>query len=302
MVIKPSKYEQKALDEIRAWKQAEPGRMARVLEAAGRPVRKLTDKIDKTPGLDWAAEKAAGRMVDMTNDLAHRSVRQDRIYEEFATFGYNIQKPGDVVDLDLEVVDKAAAGLRRKYMSLAGVEGAAAGVAGIAGVVADIVGLVGMNQRAAAEYAAYYGFDISDSEERLFAMSLCGYASLTTERDRQRALEELAELGRAASIARTRNKMKNYTYTNIVKRIATSIGWRLGKVKLAQLVPVIGAGVGAGLNVAYTGRVCEAATHLYRERFLIAKYGEQVSGRPDSEAPADIEDLYEDLLEGFEEV
>ena len=51
---------------------------------------------------------------------------------------------------------------------------------------------------------------------------------------------------------------------------------RLTKAKLAQGVPIMGAVVGGGFNAYYTARVCDAAYHLYRERFLAEKYGAEV--------------------------
>ena len=38
----------------------------------------------------------------------------------------------------------------------------------------------------------------------------------------------------------------------------------------------MGAAVGGGFNAYYTARVCDAAYHLYRERFLAEKYGPEV--------------------------
>jgi len=42
---------------------------------------------------------------------------------------------------------------------------------------------------------------------------------------------------------------------------------------MAQIVPVTGAVVGSGFNAYYTSKVCDAAFNLYRERFLLRKYG-----------------------------
>jgi hypothetical protein len=67
-------------------------------------------------------------------------------------------------------------------------------------------------------------------------------------------------------------------FNEAVERIARAIGMNLTGKKLTQVVPVAGAAVGAGLNVLYTRKVCLTASNLYRERFLIEKYGPSVSG------------------------
>ncbi|KXV74879.1 hypothetical protein AD951_00320 [Acetobacter malorum] len=57
----------------------------------------------------------------------------------------------------------------------------------------------------------------------------------------------------------------------MVQEIAKSLGIRLTKAKLAQVVPMIGSVAGAGFNAYYVSKVCETAHHLYRERFIIEK-------------------------------
>jgi hypothetical protein len=80
----------------------------------------------------------------------------------------------------------------------------------------------------------------------------------------------------------------------VMQRIAKRIGVRLTKAKLAQTIPVIGAGVGAGFNAWYVSRVCNAAYFLYRERFLAEKYGpevidETIRGAQSFDPPEDME-------------
>ena len=48
---------------------------------------------------------------------------------------------------------------------------------------------------------------------------------------------------------------------------------RLTKGKLAQLIPIAGAVVGAGFNAWYLNEVTHTAYMLYRERFLKERYG-----------------------------
>ena len=48
----------------------------------------------------------------------------------------------------------------------------------------------------------------------------------------------------------------------------SAMGVRLASRKLAQIVPVAGVVVSAGLNAALMRTIGETADHLYRERFL----------------------------------
>jgi len=53
----------------------------------------------------------------------------------------------------------------------------------------------------------------------------------------------------------------------------SAMGVRLASRKLAQIVPVAGVVVSAGLNAALMRTIGETADHLYRERFLAEHYG-----------------------------
>jgi hypothetical protein len=52
------------------------------------------------------------------------------------------------------------------------------------------------------------------------------------------------------------------------KRVATTLGINLSTRKMAQLAPVIGAAVGAGVNAAFQNDVADAAQFAYRARWL----------------------------------
>ena len=59
----------------------------------------------------------------------------------------------------------------------------------------------------------------------------------------------------------------------VIKKVADLIGVRLTKAKLAQVVPIVGAAVGGGVNAWYMASIVETAYVLYRKRFLIRRYG-----------------------------
>ncbi|XBS71848.1 EcsC family protein [Acerihabitans sp. KWT182] len=61
-----------------------------------------------------------------------------------------------------------------------------------------------------------------------------------------------------------------------MQETAKTLGIRLTKAKLAQTLPVVGAVIGGGYNACFTRRICDAAYHLYRERFLMLKFGAHI--------------------------
>ncbi len=176
----------------------------------------------------------------------------------------------------MEHVDRALGWLDVKYKSVAAAEGAATGAAGLPGIPVDIVAIVGINLRGIGEYATYCGFNISEQPERLFAMDVLAFASSPTDGAKQAALAQLVRIAKDAAAKKTWKELEQHSFVNIVRKIAESLGSRLTKAKLAQLVPYLGAGVGAGFNTYFTTRVCDASFFLYRERLLARKYGPAV--------------------------
>ena len=85
---------------------------------------------------------------------------------------------------------------------------------------------------------------------------------------KQHAMAELVGIAQDVARRKTWEALEEHTFVQIVQQIARAVGVRLTKAKLQQVIPAIGAAVGAGFNAYYTARVCDAAYYLYRERFF----------------------------------
>lgn len=240
---------------------------------AGKPGAKAGELLKSVPGVERAVSLTVGKVVNILNDIAHWSVNPERVYSAYREQGLPVYSLHDIFELDLCDVDRMVHGLSRKYSSLAGIEGAAAGVAGLPGIPADIVALVSLNQRAAAEYAVFCGVDISLESERLFAVAIMSVAADAGMEHVDISAEELLKTGRYGIEQKVLDDIQGNVVGGIIQKTASMIARKLTRMKAAQVVPVIGLTVGAGLNAAYTARVCDASYNLYRERFLIKKYG-----------------------------
>lgn len=272
-----SEYERLAVASIHVWKNPQISWFGKAMEDINWPLGKAGDLITEVPGVDWVIEKAIGGLVALLNDFSHWTVRPDAIYEEYRKAGFeHIKTPGDIFSLDLEDADRVSGWLGAKYKTLASAEGAAAGYVGLPGIPPDILALITLNQRAIAEYATYYGFDISFQQERLFALNILGLASSPNDRNKQVAMAQLVRIAKDVAKKKAWKDLKKHSFVKIIQKISRSLGIRLTKAKLAQILPVTGAVVGAGFNAYYTDKVCAAAFYLYRERYLAEKYCENV--------------------------
>ena len=272
-----SKYEEHALREIHAWKNPEIGWFGEAMKVVNWPLEKAGDLILAAPGLGDAIRHSMRGLAGVCNDLAQWSVRPEVIYEEFRKAGHReISKCTDIRTIELEHIDRIAAWLDAKYRGIALVEGAGAGYVGLLGIPPDIVALITLNLRAIGEYATYYGFDVASQEERLFTMNVLGLASSPTDASKGLAMAQLVRIAQDVAKKRAWTQIEQHMFVQTVQQIAKTLGIRLTKAKLAQVVPVAGAAVGGGFNAYFTTKVCNAAYYLYRERFLAAKYGPDI--------------------------
>ena len=277
-MTRPSRYELREIQKIRRWQRSGPGLLGQAFRTINRPLESLMNRAIEAPGVEWAVSKTVGGLISIMNDLAHWSVRPEAIYREFKDRGCLVNAPGDAFHLDLRQVDRVMGTLAVKYRRMAALEGAATGVFGLVGISADIVALIALNQRAVAEYATYCGFDISLQAERLYAIRVLGRAADPPDAAGREPLTEWVGADAGDREIRGLGSLEKQTFMDMVQKGARILASRLIRIKVGQSIPGVGLGVGAGLNAMYTGRVCDAAFHLYRARFLVEKYGRDILG------------------------
>lgn len=81
---------------------------------------------------------------------------------------------------------------------------------------------------------------------------------------------------------------------NPMRRVYALLLLKTAKKNIAQGVPLLGAGSGAGLNHAAARQVLATSRHLYPERFLITKYPEPQAGE---QAHVEVIDVLPDELD-----
>lgn len=283
-----SAYERQALAEIDAFKNPPRGALGRLVDsiaeskvgetisagakAAGDLVEPLTEPAARAVG------KATKGVLDLFNDAASWTVRSSAIIEEYQNDGHGqVKAVGDIHSLDLEMADRTVGYLAAKYKALAAASGAGGGAVGLPGMIAEVPVFVGLSLRAVNEYATYYGFDVSSQSERSFALQVLGAGSASSAGEKYLALAELSRTATALGSRKTWEELNKMAFVRLVQQVAKMLGLRLTKKAMAAAIPVVGAGIGAGMNVWFVSSVTEAAYMIYRERFLMHKYGAAVA-------------------------
>lgn len=270
-VMSLSDYEKKALVEIENWKNPKKSWYSNALSLVNKPIEVAGEVIMKTPVVSDIIKKSVEGILGIANDVAQWSVDSSAIFSEFRGDGHDINALNDINHLDLEHIDLTVGWLAAKYKSLLFAEGAVTGATGAVGLIADVPALMIGCLRAVGEYATYYGFDINNQRERIFALGILQQASSPTDASKAAAIAELSKISADIAKRATWKNLEKSTFVKIVQKIAEELGVRLTKAKLAQVVPVFGSFVGGGFNAYYVSNVCEAAHYLYRERFLTEK-------------------------------
>ncbi|WP_169576254.1 EcsC family protein [Nocardioides halotolerans] len=300
-------YDRRAWTEIERWRAKRlTARTRRVLPQKARD--KISDlghgakeRFEALPGAaDFEAlfVKALGGLLDFGSRAAMATVREKAVLKGFRKHGHAVEELEDIAEVELRDIDKVKPNLALAYTATATVEGAAAGFmisggeivaaggavagagAGAAPGIGTVVGvmagdaaavLVAAN-RAVAHTAAYYGYNVDQPEERLFALAVLSMGT-AAESGKAAAYIEINKLVQMLVRGATWDQLRQSVVTRVIEKVFTRLGFRITQRKLGQAVPVLGTVIGAGMNARLISSVIDDADHIYRERFLRERYG-----------------------------
>lgn len=233
-----NEYELKVYDELVDWKS----------------------KMNKRSGmLKRISKKAQVKMNEIIPDKVHEILTESiKAMVKTTLFGSQITtKKNQAEGLSLAERDELAQKKITIYQRTAIVEGAGTGAGGILLGLADFPLLLSIKMKFLFEMAAVYGFNTNDYEERLFILHVFQLAFSSDEIRRQ----TLADI-------------ENW---EIRRKELAEMDWRkfqqeyrdyIDFAKMLQLVPGIGAFVGAYANHNLLKHLGETAMNAYRLRIL----------------------------------
>lgn len=274
-------YNAKARQEIHDWRHPDRTVLDKSLAVLSTPIDKAGEALMSAPKFGDTLKQATEKTIVSLSDAANWTLDVQDTIEAYQTepdkqednadhlqaASAPVKNLEDIAALPLQVVDDQVKLFKSRYVALTSAQGVTTGVIGWAGIPADVVGLITANLRAISEYATYYGFDMSDKGEQLFAMSLLSIASSASEDARTAALKDSFDLVKDPETLAF-NQINEEVVSRVLRQTATQVATNLVKTKAAQIVPAVGAVVAGGVNANYTAQVCEAAYQCYRERFL----------------------------------
>lgn len=307
MTTEMEPYDHRAWTEINRWREKRLSARTRrlvpqnVRDRVSGASSTAKEKFDSLPGageFEAVFVRALGGLVDLGSRAAMATVREKAILESYRKRGHDVNAVEDITKLELRVIDKVKPKLALAYTATATVEGMAAGFmisggeivasggavagagAGAAPGIGMIVGVMAADaaavlvaaNRAVAHVAAYYGYDLDEPDERLFALAVLSMGT-ATQSGKTAAYIELNKLVQMLARRTAWDQLRQNVVTGVIERVFTRLGFRITQRKLGQAVPIVGTVLGGGMNAHLLSSVVDDAEHIYRERFLRDRYG-----------------------------
>ncbi len=242
-------YIESVLREQDRFRAAPPSALPRAVRSFAKPLGFLTNRL--IPG---EVIEAAIRGADWA---ASSSIRKATISHDFT---------------DFEACDEAASEVRRWALGYAVTGGGAAGAFGALGLAIDVPATVALALRTARLTGLCYGFGADTEAERIYILDILQLAGANSRAERDAAIARLAEerTGLAKEDWQKIVRLTGQTTGSVAatQRVATTLGVNLSARKMAQIVPILGAAVGAGVNAAFQNDVAASARFAYRARWL----------------------------------
>jgi len=220
----------------------------------------------RQPGmLSWATGRIQAKVNSFIPEKAHAAITTViKEMTQAVLTGSEFVAPTPLLASPLAAREKLVAQKIEAYRTTAAVEGGIAGAGGFMLALADFPALLGIKLKMLFDIAALYGHSGSDFRERLYLLHVFQLAFSSQQHRRKvflevdRWQEQFAHL--PGSLADFDWRTYQQEYRNYIDL-----------AKLVQLIPVVGAPVGAVVNYHLIKQLGETARNAYRLRWFAAK-------------------------------
>lgn len=219
-------------------------------------------KVLKTPGLwDKATRGAQDRINRIIPERVHAIITAGvEAMTKGILFGSDLLKARPIPDGSLAVRERRARSAIKAWRNTASVEGGVAGAGGFVLAAADFPALMAIKVRMLGDIVAAYGWGGGSLRERLFVLHIF-HLAFASARRRPEALRDLenwiAGVDQPGQIADYDWRTFQIEYRDYIDL-----------AKMAQLIPVVGAPIGAVVNWRLVERLGETAIMACRMRWM----------------------------------
>lgn len=243
-------YIEQQIKAINEWERRKPSAVEQGISSLLAPVHSVASRVIPEQIVEAALTKACaiGKTLARKGDII-----SDGEVESIADLRYK----------DLELSDEIADSVHNWAIGTAASEGFATGMGGAAAMAADISFLITFAFRTIHRIGMCYGYEVKTDDDERFVLGILSVSSANTINERKAALLALkADIRAGGFVAR------KVLMSDLIKNLAKQMGINLTKRKMAQLVPLIGAGLGAAMNYSFITDIAWAARRAYQQRWL----------------------------------
>ena len=219
-------------------------------------------KVLKRPGLwDRATRGTQERINRIIPERVHLTITAGvEAMTKGILFGSDLLKAKPAPEGSLAARERRARAMIRRYRNTAGVEGGVAGAGGFVLAAADFPALMAIKVRMLGDVVAAYGWGGGSVRERLFVLHIFHLAFASAKR----RPEALAELERWIAGIDQPEAITDYDW----RRFQIEYRDYIDLAKMVQLIPVVGAPIGAVVNWRLVDRLGETAMMACRMRWF----------------------------------
>lgn len=259
-------YLESAKREIAQWERQRPGFLAHLGDFMLLPAENAARALIPA-GLQDAVARAIHKLLSGLSSAAHRISNEEKIY-------YKVEAAYKEHGDDLKAADVVAKHYWNSNVAYAIGEGGATGAIGLAGLAADIPALLMISLRLIRQTGICYGYDMKSDAEQEYVTHVLRIGSTSSFKAKMECLFALKRLEqvllrvswKTMSDALARKEISRLSLLAAVRQLAERLGLQLTKRKAMQLVPVVGALIGASFNALFVNDTGRAAYMLYRRR------------------------------------
>lgn len=278
-------YIELAMREIEEWENEKPGFLNQAADFLLWPAEKAAEAL-----IPNAVQEGVGKAIQAClSGLASQTPKTfDAVAIAQSISAHYKEIGGGTPTLDhaLQAADERARESWNYHIGYAVVEGGATGAGGFVGLAADIPALFSILLREIQEVGTCYGFDVTTDREQDYLLHIlqAGFAAnvktkmgfIVSLKEFEQILINIAWKKMAEDLAS--KQISKHSLLAALRQFAKTLGFQLTKRKALQLVPVVGALVGASLNGTLANDIGKAAYMSYRRRWISEKSGGDSSG------------------------
>ena len=238
-MYKDMNYQQEVEEELEAWE---------------RTIKRKSSMVSRS------AKRIQSRINDLIPERVHSIVTtsiKTMVQGVLVGNTYTVHPPKS--NQSLRVSDQQARELIRKYKRIAATEGAGTGAGGILLGLADFPLLLSIKMKFLFDLASIYGFDAKKLDERIFILTVFQLA-FSSDHIRKESYDKV--INWEESLKEAPNMLESHDWRSFQLEYRDYIDLP----KLLQMIPGVGAIVGAYVNYHFLDWLGQNAMNAYRIR------------------------------------